>query len=234
MEKLIQVLVDDDSALLRELIADQFFDCCIAIGASTGGPPALSDLFQALSPPLPPIVVVQHMPVNFTGPFARRLDAASQLSIREARSGDMLRPNQVLIAPGGRHLRLRRLGAEVIAELETAEPVSGHRSSIDVMMRGAAVALGSRCLGIIMTGMGHDGAQGCAAIRAAGGYVLGQDEATSDVYGMNRMAAIQGHVDRQFALPDLPSLIVQQSVRMFSANRPLKANHRSASTASLR
>lgn len=214
--------------------SDQFLECCIAIGISTGGPPALSAMFQTLSPPLPPIVVVQHMPANFTAPFARRLNAASQLTIHEAESGDVLRPNQVLIAPGGKHLRLRRHGAEVVAEIEATEPVSGHRPSIDVMMRDAAAAFGARCLGIIMTGMGHDGTKGCASIRAAGGFVLGQDEETSDVYGMNRVAAIQGQVDRQFALPDLPWLIVQQSARMFSASGALKTNYRSAAIPTLR
>ena len=195
-----------------------FKDCCIAIGISTGGPPALSELFQTLTPPLPPIVVVQHMPANFTGPFARRLDASSRMSIKEAESGDVLQSNQVLIAPGGKHLHLRRRGSDVVAHIELSEIVSGHRPSIDVMMRDAAAAFGGRCLGIIMTGMGSDGALGCATIRAAGGYVLGQDEATSDVYGMNRVAAINGHVDRQFPLSDLPALIVQLSARLFSGN----------------
>ncbi|WP_254510152.1 protein-glutamate methylesterase/protein-glutamine glutaminase [Anatilimnocola floriformis] len=196
-------------------ISNAYQDCCIALGISTGGPPALSELFQSLAPSLPPIVVVQHMPANFTGPFARRLDTISALSIKEAETGDVLRNNQVLIAPGGRHLRLQRQGSEVVAVIEDSDPVSGHRPSIDVMMRDASAAFGSRCLGIIMTGMGYDGAQGCAAIRAAGGYVLGQDQATSDVYGMNRVAAINGDVDRQFALPELPGLIVQNSARLF-------------------
>lgn len=192
-------------------------NCCVAIGISTGGPPALSKLFQALTPPLPPMVVVQHMPANFTGPFARRLDSLSRLSIKEAESGDVLRPDHVLIAPGGRHMRLRRQGKEVIVEIFDSELVSGHRPSIDVMMHSAAAAFGSQCLGIIMTGMGHDGAEGCGAIRAAGGYVLGQDQETSDVYGMNRVAFVQGDVDRQFPLNELPQLLPRQCAKMFSA-----------------
>lgn len=197
--------------------------CCVAIGISTGGPPALSALFQSLVPPLPPIVVVQHMPANFTGPFARRLDSLSRLSIKEAETGDVLRPDRVLVAPGGRHLKLRRQGPEVIVEIFDSEPVSGHRPSIDVMMQSAAAAFGSQCLGVIMTGMGHDGAAGCGAIRAAGGYVLGQDQETSDVYGMNRVAFVQGDVDRQFALNELPQLLPRQCSKMFSAAANAKA-----------
>lgn len=202
---------------------------CIALGISTGGPPALDGLFRALTPPLPPIVVVQHMPANFTGPFARRLDADSRLSIKEAEAGELLRPNQVLIAPGGRHLRLQRRGNAVTVVLDDSDPVSSHRPSVDLMMQDAAAIFGSQTLGIIMTGMGHDGANGCAAIRAAGGYVLGQDEATSAVYGMNRAALLRGGVDRQFALPELPQLIAQHCAR--SASRLRRQDARRASAA---
>lgn len=191
-------------------------DCCIALGISTGGPPALSDLFQSLDGPLPPIVVVQHMPANFTGPFARRLDASSSLSIKEAETGDELQPNHVYVAPGGKHLHLRRQGFQTVIEITDEDPVSSHKPSVDVMMHDAAAIFGRRCLGVVMTGMGHDGAAGCGAIRAAGGYVLGQDEETSDVYGMNKVAFVQGHVDAQFALPDLPRLLVRQCQRLFS------------------
>lgn len=193
-----------------------YHHCCIAIGISTGGPPVLSALFQSLTPPLPPIVVVQHMPRLFTGPFARRLDSISSLSIKEAEHGDLLLPNQVLIARGGHQLHLQRQGAQVIAQIGDDEPVSGHHPSVDVMMRDAAAAFGARCLGIIMTGMGHDGAAGCAAIRAAGGYVLGQNAATSDVYGMSRVAFVNGAVDRQFDVNELPQLIVRQCARLFA------------------
>jgi two-component system chemotaxis response regulator CheB len=184
--------------------------CCVAIGISTGGPPALSSVFQALTPPLPPIVVVQHMPAKFTESFARRLDSISALSVREARTGDRIEPNCVLIAPGGRHLSVRRQQGDVVAQVREGELVSGHQPSVDVMMRSVIDVFGSRCLGVIMTGMGHDGASGCGMIRAAGGYVLGQDEASSDVYGMNKVAFASGHVDRQFRLDELPQLITRQ------------------------
>ena len=176
---------------------------CIAIGISTGGPPALAHLFAELKTPLPPIAVVQHMPAMFTGPFAERLNSLGGLAVREARDGEPLRPNTALVAPGGRHLKLRRQGAEVIAQVFDADPVSGHRPSIDVLMASAAACFGPRCLGVIMTGMGRDGADGCRAIRAAGGYVLGQDEASSDVYGMNKVAYVEGGVDRQVSLSQL-------------------------------
>jgi two-component system chemotaxis response regulator CheB len=192
---------------------------CIAIGISTGGPPALAQLFAALRPPLPPIVVVQHMPPSFTKPLAWRLDSLSDLSIKEAAPGDVLQPNQVLIAPGGKHLQLRRLGNVVKAVICDGPAVSGHKPSVDVMMQSVVEAFGAACLGVIMTGMGRDGADGCRAIRAAGGYVLGQDGATSDVYGMNKVAYIEGNVDSQFALNDAAAVISYQARRLRATAR---------------
>ena len=180
---------------------------CVAIGISTGGPPALARLFESLRPPMPPIVVVQHMPPSFTKPLAWRLDSLSELSIKEAAQGDTLEPNHVLVAPGGKHLQIRRLGNAVKAVVFDGPVVSGHKPSVDVMMKSVAEVFGGGCLGVIMTGMGRDGADGCGAIRAAGGYVLGQDEATSDVYGMNKVAFVEGRVDRQFALDEAATVI---------------------------
>ncbi|NOY41802.1 MAG: chemotaxis response regulator protein-glutamate methylesterase [Planctomycetes bacterium] len=196
-------------------------DCCIALGISTGGPPALTGLFQLLEPPLPPIVVVQHMPKNFTAPFAARLDSISPIAVREAKTGDVLRPNEALVAPGGSHLRLRRQGSRVVVQIRDGESVSGHKPSVDVMMHHASEAYQDRCLGVIMTGMGHDGAEGCGEIRKAGGYVLGQNGASSDVYGMNKVAFTQGNVDEQFALDDLPAILSRQCKKMF---QPVAAN----------
>ena len=190
---------------------------CIAIGISTGGPPALARLFEALRPPLPPIVVVQHMPPSFTKPLAWRLDALSELTIKEAAQGDLLEPNHVLMAPGGKHLQIRRLGNAMKAVIRDGPTVSGHKPSVDVMMKSVAEVFGDGCLGVIMTGMGHDGADGCRAIRAAGGYVLGQDEASSDVYGMNKVAYVEGHVDRQFALEEAATVITHQVRRLRAA-----------------
>lgn len=190
--------------------AVELADKCIAIGISTGGPPALARLFETLGPPLPPIVVVQHMPPQFTKPLAWRLDSLSSLSIKEAAHGDMLRPNHVLVAPGGVHLELRPQGKWAKVALSDGPPVSGHKPSVDVMMESAAKVYGPRLIGVIMTGMGRDGANGCRAIRSAGGYVLGQDEASSDVYGMNKVAFVEGHVDRQFSLGEAAAVIQRQ------------------------
>lgn len=196
----------------------ELVDKCIAIGVSTGGPPALTSLFETLRPPMPPMVVVQHMPPHFTKPLSWRLDALARLSIKEAQSGDVLRPNHVLLARGGRHLKLRRSGKLVKTVMNDGPPVSGHKPSADVMMRTVAEIFGSRCLGIIMTGMGRDGSDGCRAIRAAGGYVLGQDEATSDVYGMNKVAQVEGNVDRQFPLEEAAGVITLQIKRLWSGS----------------
>ena len=123
----------------------------------------------------------------------------------------------MLIAPGGKHLQVRRLGDSVKAVIRDGATVSGHKPSVDVLMRSAAEVFASGCLGVIMTGMGRDGADGCGAIRAAGGYALGQDEDSSDVYGMNKVAYVEGKVDRQFALDDAATVIAQQVRRLRAA-----------------
>lgn len=189
------------------------FTGCVAIGISTGGPPALAQLFGALVPPLPPIVIVQHMPQMFTGPFANRLNSLSAIRVREAAHGDILRPNEAIVAPGGKHLSLRRIGGRVEVVVADGDPVSGHKPSVDVMMRSAAQTFGKACVGVIMTGMGRDGADGCGFIRSAGGYVLGQDEETSDVYGMNKVAFVEGNVDVQTSLHKLAEAIALQARR---------------------
>ena len=181
---------------------------CVAIGVSTGGPPALARLFAALAPPLPPIVVVQHMPEMFTGPFADRLNSVSSLTVKEAADGDQLAPNHAYVAPGGKQLAVRRRAESGVIEIRDGDFVSGHKPSVDVMMSSVAAVYGNRCVGVIMTGMGRDGADGCAAIRAAGGFVLGQDEASSDVYGMNKVAFMEGAVDLQTPLDHLAEAIV--------------------------
>ena len=197
----------DDGRNKPQPIAPELAGKCVAIGISTGGPPALAELFAAIRPPMPPIVVVQHMPPNFTKPLAWRLDSLSDLSVKEAAVGDVLEPNQVLIAPGGKHLQVRRVGDAVKAVIVDGPVVSGHKPSVDVMMNSVVAAFGSGCLGVIMTGMGRDGADGIRAIRAAGGITLGQDEATSEVYGMNKVAFVEGNVDRQFALDEAATVI---------------------------
>jgi two-component system chemotaxis response regulator CheB len=182
---------------------------CIAIGISTGGPQALARVLPLLRPDSPPIVIVQHMPAPFTGVFAQRLDRTSPLDVREATDGEILGPGRVLIAPGGRHMSLIGRAGQARAVLSPPdEPsVSGHRPSVDVLFRSVARIYGPSAVGVIMTGMGRDGVEGCIAIRDAGGVTLGQDEATSVVYGMNKAAFLAEAVQLQFALDDLPDLI---------------------------
>ncbi len=194
--------------------AGKLGDWCVAIGISTGGPPALAALFEALEPPQPPIVVVQHMPAAFTTQFAARLNQLSPLTVAEASAGVVLQPNHVWIAPGGKHLRLKPRLAETVVQIVDDDPVSGHKPSVDVMMRDAAELFGARCVGVIMTGMGRDGADGCKAIREAGGYVLGQDGESSDVYGMNRTAYLEGGVNRQFHLDHAAQMITHTVQRL--------------------
>jgi two-component system, chemotaxis family, protein-glutamate methylesterase/glutaminase len=190
---------------------------CIAIGISTGGPPALTRLFETLAPPMPPIVVVQHMPAQFTGPFAKRLDCVSDLSIKEAERGDVLEVNNVYVAPGGLHLYLQQRGRIVKVDLRDEEPVSSHKPSVDVMMNCAARIYGNRCLGVVMTGMGRDGSDGCRAIKESGGYVLGQDQHSSDVYGMNKVAFTEGHVHEQFSLDDAAAVLTSSLSKLRAA-----------------
>jgi len=196
--------------------ASHYADKVIAIGISTGGPPALTILFEGLRPPLPPIVIVQHMPAHFTKPFAWRLNSLSPLTIKEAATGDVLEPNHVYVAQGGKHLSLRKSASRVSLRVEDGEPVSGHKPSADVMMKSAAEIYGDRCLGVIMTGMGRDGSDGCGEIRRRGGYVLGQDEPSSDVYGMNKVAYVEGNVDAQFGLDAAATLVTRQVRRHWS------------------
>ena len=155
------------------------------------------------------------MPESFTKPFAWRLNSLSPLSIKEAETGDLLKPNHVYVAPGGKHLHLIPSGKQVKCRVDDGDFISGHKPSVDVMMRCAAELFGKHTLGVIMTGMGRDGADGCGAIRAAGGFVLGQDEDSSDVYGMNKVAMVEGHVDRQFPLDDAAGTIMVQIKRIW-------------------
>jgi two-component system, chemotaxis family, protein-glutamate methylesterase/glutaminase len=180
---------------------------CFVIGISTGGPQALSQVFPLLVPPLPPILVVQHMPAQFTGIFAERLNRYSTVPIKQAEEGDPVLPDRILIAPGGRHMVLIGHPPRVRIGLLDQPPVSGHRPSIDVLFQSAARAYQSATIGLLMTGMGRDGVEGCKAIFAAHGFTLGQDEGTSVVYGMNKAAFLEGAIKAQFALDELPHII---------------------------
>ncbi len=191
----------------RRLVSTQKITHCIVVGISTGGPQALAQVLPFLRAPLPPIVIVQHMPETFTRAFARRLERECAVPVREAEDGMRIALDTILIAPGGRHLNLVGQPPLVKVSLSNEPPVSAHRPSVDVLFRSAARCFGAGVVGIIMTGMGRDGVDGCKAILAAGGTTYGQDEATSVVYGMNKAAWIEQAVTRQFALSDFPEIV---------------------------
>jgi two-component system chemotaxis response regulator CheB len=188
---------------------------CVVIGISTGGPQALSQIFPRLHTPLPPILVVQHMPAQFTGVFAARLDKYSTVTVKQAEEGDMVIPNRVLIAPGGVHVVLTGSPPHVRVTLSHDPPVSGHRPSVDVLFQSAARAFQRAAVGLLMTGMGRDGVEGCKAILAAGGLTLGQDEDSSVVYGMNKAAYSEGAVKAQFSLEEASAIL--QNIVAFRA-----------------
>ncbi len=171
----------------------------VAIGASTGGTEALADVLKGLPADAPAVVIVQHMPEKFTGAFAQRLDGLCRVRVAEAAQGDRLAPGQVLIAPGDRHMLIRRTGGDYRVEILTGPPVARHRPSVDVLFRSVAQAAGPNALGLLLTGMGDDGARGLLEMRGAGGRTAAQDEATSVVFGMPAEALRLGATDR--ALP---------------------------------
>jgi two-component system chemotaxis response regulator CheB len=172
----------------------------VAIGASTGGTEAIYSMLSKFSINMPPIVVVQHMPAVFTQLYAQRLDRTCALIVKEAVDGDVLAPGKVLIAPGDFHMRVIKNGSSYIVKLDQSEKVNGHRPSVDVLFDSVAAAAGSDSLGIILTGMGTDGAQGLRHIRDLGGYTIGQDERSSVVYGMPMAAKLLGGVVLQLPL----------------------------------
>jgi two-component system chemotaxis response regulator CheB len=168
----------------------------IAIGTSTGGPVALKTVLSKLPAELPVgVVVVQHMPPVFTKAFADRLDACCSVRVKEAENGDLIVPGQVLLAPGNWHMTVTRFGAKPHVELTQEENVNGHRPSVDVLLHSVAQEYRGRAVGVIMTGMGKDGAQGMGELRRRGGHIIAQDKATSVVYGMNREVVQNGDAD---------------------------------------
>ena len=167
----------------------------IAIGASTGGTEAIKEVLVHLPAEMPPIVMVQHMPETFTGSFAKRLDSLSALHVVEAQgNGERLRPGTAYLAPGHSHLVVRRQGNTYLADLDRSEPRNRHRPSVDVLFDSVATHVGRDATGIILTGMGKDGAQGMLRMRNAGAWTIGQDQDSCVVYGMPREAALVGAV----------------------------------------
>jgi two-component system chemotaxis response regulator CheB len=176
----------------------------VAVAVSTGGPNALSQLLSQIRGDFRPgILIVQHMPEGFTGQFAERLSRLASITVREAEDGDVVSTGLALVAPGGQHMEVARGAGKMIVRLSRSEPVRGHRPSADVLFRSVARRVGARAVGVILTGMGEDGAEGICEIRAAGGHTLAQDEASSVVFGMPRAAIERGAVDRVLSLSEI-------------------------------
>ena len=177
----------------------------VLIASSTGGPRALTVLFESLPSELPvPILIVQHMPPGFTESLAKRLSRCGSVECREARSGEAPMPGMALIAPGGRHLGIDARG---VLHLYDEPPIHGVRPSADILFITAAKTYGSRCVGLVLTGMGRDGAEGAVALRQAGGVVLGESESTCTIYGMPRAAKAAGGIDAEYPIQEMASAL---------------------------
>ncbi len=179
----------------------------IAIGASTGGTEAIYSILSSLPPTMPGIVIVQHIPPVFSKMFAERLDSQTALQVKEAETGDYVDPGKVLIAPGDKHMRIKKIGKRYQVECFQAEKVNGHCPSVDVLFESVAAAAGSHAVGILLTGMGYDGAKGLLAMRIKGARTIGQDEASSVVYGMPKVAYDLGAVETQTSLGNIPQAL---------------------------
>ncbi len=181
----------------------------LVVGASTGGTEALKVFLEALPPDSPGIVVVQHMPENFTTAFANRLNSICQVTVKEAQNNDSVVPGHVLIAPGNRHTLLKRSGARYYVEVKNGPLVSRHRPSVDVLFRSAARYAGKNAYGVIMTGMGDDGALGMAEMKEAGAENFAQDEASCVVFGMPKEAISKGGVDHILPLDRIAGAVIR-------------------------
>jgi len=176
----------------------------LAIGASTGGTQAIERLLRDLPPNTPGTAIVQHMPPGFTTSFAERLDRICPMAVREARNGDILAPGLALIAPGGHHLLVERSGARYHVKVKSGPPVNRHKPSVDVLFQSLASSAGANAIGVILTGMGADGAKGLAELRRSGACTIAQDEDTSVVFGMPKAAIDLGGAGEVLPLQEIP------------------------------
>lgn len=181
----------------------------VCIGASTGGVEALAHVLRVLPSDTPAIAITQHMPPAFTAKFASRLNGMCAIKVAEAKGGERMLPGYAYLAPGDTHLQIRRSGANYICHVEGKTPVSGHCPSVDVLFESAARHIGVNAVGVLLTGMGRDGAAGLKAIRDAGGSTIGQDEASCVVYGMPRVAFELGAVEQQVSLNSVAETILK-------------------------
>jgi two-component system, chemotaxis family, protein-glutamate methylesterase/glutaminase len=179
----------------------------IAIGASTGGTEAVCSILKVLPKTVPGIVVVQHIPPVFSRMFAERLNLQTEFNVKEAQTGDIIESGRVLIAPGDKHIKIKRIADKYIVELVQGNKVSGHCPSVDVLFESVAKMAGKNAVGVILTGMGQDGATGLMAMRRAGARTIGQDKESSVVYGMPKVAFDIGAVEKQVSLSSIPSVL---------------------------
>jgi two-component system chemotaxis response regulator CheB len=186
-------------------------DKVVAIGASTGGTEALRLILEAMPPDAPGLVIVQHMPELFTRAFAQRLNQTCRVEVKEAEDGDRVLEGRALIAPGNRHTLLVRNGAHYAVQVTDGPLVARHRPSVDVLFRSAARAAGPNAIGVILTGMGGDGAEGLLEMKKAGASTLAQDEATCVVFGMPKEAVARGAVQEVVPLPRIPRAILKRA-----------------------
>jgi len=196
----------------------------VAIGISTGGPNSLEYMISHLPAEFPAaILIVQHMPAGFTETFARRLNDSCLLDVKEAQSGDLLFAGRVLVCPGDRHMRVRRMPLGDVVVLSDDVKVNGHRPSVDVLFRSVAQEFGADSVGLLMTGMGEDGAEGLGVMKAAGALTIAQDEASSIVFGMPRAAIERGYATRVVSLEALPNTLIAHCgvLRALQVKEPL-------------
>jgi len=207
-------LTADAVLLPRKVTFTETTDKVIAIGASTGGTEALRQVLEAMPPDAPGIVIVQHMPELFTRAFAQRLDTLCRIEVKEAVNGDRVIEGRALIAPGNRHTMIKRSGAHYVVQVSDGPLVSRHRPSVNVLFRSAAQAAGPNAVGVIMTGMGDDGADGLLEMKQAGARTLAQDEASCVVFGMPKEAIARGGVDEVVPLYRIAGQILTLSRRL--------------------
>lgn len=183
-------------------------DMIIAIGSSTGGTEAVKDVLEVLPPNTPPIIITQHMPERFTKSWADRMNQICRISVKEAEDGDSVLPGHALVAPGNYHMTLVRNGARYSVRINQGSPVNRHRPSVDVMFDSVARYAGGNSVGVILTGMGGDGAKGMLAMKQAGAHTIAQDEASCVVFGMPKEAIKLGGVDKILPLADIPGAVL--------------------------
>lgn len=204
-----KILATESNWVAPSLMREQV----IAIGASTGGTEAIKDVLSNLPLGLPPIVMVQHMPESFTTSFANRLDTLSAITVVEAQGGEVLKSGHAYLAPGHSHMRIKKVSGGYITELTSDDPVNRHRPSVDVLFNSVAKEVGRFAIGIILTGMGKDGANGLLAMKQSGGWTLGQNQESCVVYGMPRAAAELGALHEVAALGDISSRLLARLSR---------------------